>query len=301
MNKLGRKYFIAIILGISVAATLMGYVKADAQWEAEWQKTLEAGRKEGKVSVYVSSISPAVRKQAPIFAKEFGIEVEVMVGRGNELLARLETEKRAGLNLVDVFISGGNSIFDAKKLGVTEPMDNKLILPEVTNTKLWYTLNRLPWLDDDKHFLHFLAYPNRDIAINTDLVKPGEIDSWQDLLKPQFKGRIVWSDPTVTGSGFNGIATNLLQKVVDENYYRRLVATQNVALNRNLRQMAEWLARGKYAVAISVSGGIMSQFINAGAHIAYVRAKEGTYLSYDGGNVVIKEDRADEVNPDFTR
>ena len=51
--------------------------------------------------------------------------------------------------------------------------------------------------------------------------------------------------------------------------------------------MAEWVARGKYSVAVSVSGGIMSQFIDAGVPIAYVRAKEGTYLSYDGGNVAI--------------
>ena len=93
MKKRGGKYFVAVIFAISVASTFMGYGKADAQPEQEWQKTLEAGKKEGKVAVYVSSIAPAVRKQAPIFAKQFGIELDVMVGRGNELLARLTTTK----------------------------------------------------------------------------------------------------------------------------------------------------------------------------------------------------------------
>ncbi|MDZ4245667.1 MAG: hypothetical protein U1D67_00945, partial [Dehalococcoidia bacterium] len=75
MNKLWGKYFIAIILTVSVIATLTGFITAQAQmqtpasqgWEAEWQKTLEAGRKEGTVSVYVSLLAPAVRKQAPIY------------------------------------------------------------------------------------------------------------------------------------------------------------------------------------------------------------------------------------------
>ncbi|MDP2644745.1 MAG: hypothetical protein Q8P24_07380, partial [Desulfobacterales bacterium] len=237
MKKMSGKNFIVIIMTIFVAVTLMSYAKADAQWEAQWQKTLAAGKKEGKVSVYVSSISPGVRKQAPIFAKQFGIELEVTAGRGNALLRRLSTEKKAGLNLADVVIGGGISVLAIKQAGVSGPMENKLILPEVIDPKLWYTQDRLPWLDDAKHFILFYAYPNRDVSINTDLVKPGEIQSWQDLLSPQFKGRIVWSDPTIPGSGSNGFCTNIMNNVLDENYYRKLVATQDITLNRDLRQM----------------------------------------------------------------
>ena len=285
MKKSGGKHFISIIFGISVAAMVMGYTTAEAQWEKEWQKTLEAGKKEGKVSVYVSLLSPAVRKQAPIFKEKFGIEVEVTTGRGGEIAQKLNREKSAGINLADVIISGGNTMFDVKHMGVTMPMDKILILPEVTNPKNWYTQDHLPFTDDEKHLFHIYAYPNRDITINTDLVKPGEIQSWQDLLKPKYKGKIVWSDPSVSGSGFNGFCTYIINKVTDENYYRKLVATQDITLSRNLRQMAEWLARGKYAVAISVEGGPIAEMLRAGAQIAYVSVKEGAYLSYDAGDV----------------
>ncbi|MDP2645044.1 MAG: hypothetical protein Q8P24_08900, partial [Desulfobacterales bacterium] len=139
MNKLWGKYFIAIILTVSVIATLTGFITAQAQmqtpasqgWEAEWQKTLEAGRKEGTVSVYVSLLAPAVRKQAPVFKNQFGINVEVTTGRGTNLLQKLRTEKAAGMHLADVVISGTNALFVVKQLGLTGPMENKLILPEV--------------------------------------------------------------------------------------------------------------------------------------------------------------------------
>ncbi|MDP2647482.1 MAG: hypothetical protein Q8P24_21340, partial [Desulfobacterales bacterium] len=105
MNKLSGRYLIVMVLTISVAVILIGYVKADAQWEAEWKKTLEAGKKEGKVSVYVSSIAPGLRKQAIVFAKQFGIEMDITSGRGSQLREKLRTENTAGLNLADVVIS----------------------------------------------------------------------------------------------------------------------------------------------------------------------------------------------------
>ncbi|MDP2645999.1 MAG: hypothetical protein Q8P24_13750, partial [Desulfobacterales bacterium] len=111
MIKLGDKYSIVIILAISLTAVLMGYVKTEAQWEAEWQKTLEAGKKEGKISVYAAQLAPSVRKQAPVFTKKFGIEVEVTATRGPEMPKKLRTEKSAGVNIADVVINGSNSMF----------------------------------------------------------------------------------------------------------------------------------------------------------------------------------------------
>ncbi|MDP2647459.1 MAG: extracellular solute-binding protein, partial [Desulfobacterales bacterium] len=95
--------------------------------------------------------------------------------------------------------------------------------------------------------------------------------------------------PSIFGSGFNGFATNLMNKVTDENFYRQMVATQEVTLSRNLRQMGEWLARGKYAVAVSVEGRAIAEMLNAGAHIEYVAVNEGAYLSYSAGIVAVMD------------
>lgn len=257
-------------------------------WEVEWQKTMAAARKEGAVSIYASLIAPYLREQAPAFKQKFGIDLDITTGRGSDMAQKLIRERAGGIYLADVVIAGLNTFFgDVKKTGVTEPMQGKLILPEVIDPKLWYRGDQLPWADDDRHIFSFYAYPNRDIAINTDLVKPEEIQSWQDLLDPKFKGKIVWSDPSIAGSGFNGFSTLLLSKVTSEDFYRQMVSKQQLQLTRDLRQMVDWLARGKYYVSISAEGGPIAEFLKAGAHITTIGVKEGTYLSVDGGNVSI--------------
>lgn len=257
-------------------------------WEAEWERVKEAGKKEGTVSIYATLIAPSIREKASFFKQKFGIDLDVTAGRGADMSQKLLRERAGGVFLADVVIAGLNTFFgEVKKAGVTEPMPNKLILPEVIDPKLFYRGDQLPWADDDKHIFTFFAYPNRDIAINTDLVRPEEIQSWQDLLDPKFRGKILWSDPSISGSGFNGFSTLLLNKVTDEDYYRKMVATQQVQLTRDLRLMVDWLARGKVHVTISAEGGPIAEFLRAGAHIATVAVKEGTYLSVDAGNVSI--------------
>src|SRR3990167_6091855 len=172
-------------------------------WEVEWQKTMAEARKEGTVSIYASLIAPYLREQAPAFKAKFGIDLDITTGRGSDMAQKLIRERAGGIYLADVVIAGLNTFFgDVKKTGVTETMSAKLILPEVIDPKLWYKGDQLPWADNERHIFSFYAYPNRDIAINTDLVKPEEIQSWQDLLEPKFKGKIVWSDPSIAGSGF---------------------------------------------------------------------------------------------------
>jgi ABC-type Fe3+ transport system substrate-binding protein len=76
-----------------------------------------------------------------------------------------------------------------------------------------------------------------------------------------------------------------MHRIADENFYRQMVAKQDITLTRDLRQIVEWLARGKYSVSISAEGGPVADFMKAGAHIAYQPVKEGDYLSFDAANI----------------
>ncbi|MGZ8532108.1 MAG: hypothetical protein ACXW6J_16080, partial [Candidatus Binatia bacterium] len=59
-------------------------------WQLEWEKTLDAAKKEGQVVVYISGYEAIL----PDFEKEFPeIKVVAITGRGNQLGPRLLAER----------------------------------------------------------------------------------------------------------------------------------------------------------------------------------------------------------------
>lgn len=255
-------------------------------WEEKWENTLRAAKKEGSIVVYATSVAPALKETISLIKKKYGLNLEVITGRGEEARNKLLQERSAGLFLVDVFISGGNSMFGTvKSSGSIEPLEPALILPEVTDTKVWFD-GRLPWGDQDRRIFSFYFYPIPDVGINTDLIKPGEIKAYRDFLDPKWKGKLLMNDPTVTGTGFNGFSSMLFNKVLDLDFYRQLIKQEPVII-RDQRLQVDWLAKAKYPVALSPRSAPMAEYQEAGAPIAWVSLQEGEYLTTDGGNMAL--------------
>src|ERR1044072_7526661 len=64
-------------------------------WQQEWEKTLEAARKEGQVTVYISGYEEIL----PEFQKEYPeIKVVPSTGRGSQIGQRLLAERRGRKN-----------------------------------------------------------------------------------------------------------------------------------------------------------------------------------------------------------
>jgi iron(III) transport system substrate-binding protein len=87
-------------------------------------------------------------------------------------------------------------------------------------------------------------------AINTKVVKAEEMKSVNDLVDPKWKGRISAYIPTLQGSGAN-IAAYLYANL-GEDFLRKVYVEQQPAISRDFRQMADWLARGNYPIALSM-------------------------------------------------
>lgn len=254
-------------------------------WEVEWEKTLQAARKERTVVVYGSSTAPSLKQVAPAFNKKYGLELEVIaMDKGSALTAKLFTERKASLYLVDVLLTGTNNFFgETKPGGAVDSMDSALILPEVIDPKNWFG-GQLRW--GDKEHMVFMAYafPNNSIAINTELIKPEEIKSFRDLLNPKWKGKILMNDPTLSGVGLKGFSVFGFY-VLDLDYFRQL-AKQEPMIIRDQRLQVEWLAKGKYPVLLFPRPAPMLEFIRAGAPVDYLSIPaEGNYISTGGGNI----------------
>ncbi len=258
-------------------------------WEEKWGSTVAAARKEGKVIV-VSMVGPETRiALTEAFKSKFGMELEFIIGRAAETIPRVEKERGAGLYLTDVTVDGGRTMIQLKNLGFLEPIDPVLILPEVADPRMWFN-NETFYFSEDRTSIGFLKQFNSGVLRNTDLVKEGEVASYSDLLKPQWKDKVVMDDPSVGGAGNNLIgALSFGSWNVDQtsNWLRQMLKEQNVTLSRDPKLEVEWVARGKYLVAVAVWTDQLVKFLEIGAPIAQQRVKEGGFITSSNGGVAL--------------
>src|SRR5207245_1233069 len=109
-------------------------------------------------------------------------------------------------------------------MGMLAPLRPTLMLPEVLDTSK-YRLGQLIFMDPaDQYVYRMNNTRNRTITLNTDVVRPGDLKSWYDLLKPEYRGRIVTYDPTIAGAATNQAAEVYLKLGAD--FTRRLYVEQ---------------------------------------------------------------------------
>lgn len=253
-------------------------------WEVEWQKALEEARKEGKVVLYIGGIHPEVRNAMKNeIKKEYGLELELVAGRGPELAEKILRERRAGLYLNDAIFTGAatmlTSLKPQKALALIEPM---ILLPEVKNPAAWYA-GKLPFVDKEKLVFAFSAYHSAGLNINREQVKE-EVKSLKDVLNPKWKEKIIMEDPTIPGQGWSWFAA--YGTIINWDYMREL-AKQRPFISRDQRQIVEWLAQGKYPVALGGFPDMIAEFQKAGIPIEISTPGEGGYLTSGFGNISI--------------
>lgn len=261
-------------------------------WQKKWEETLAEARKEGEVIIY-SGVSSEVRAVwTEHFKDKYGIAIDYVATRGAAMLERILSERRANVTLADLYIGGSAGMYTRlKSAEAIEPFEKELFLPEVIGPSSWFN-GRLPWQDAEHTIFSFQLSPFYPLIANTNLVRKGEIQSFRDLLNPKWKEKIILNDPTVPGAGqqwfqIYGImgAGNL-----GLDYMKDLVK-QKPLLIRNSRLMAEWLAKGKYPLAIALVWSNVYRYAIAGAPVAINDLKEPVYLSASGSQVAFSINR----------
>jgi iron(III) transport system substrate-binding protein len=254
--------------------------------QADWDKVVEAARKEGRVVVSIPT-SAELRKEfeSGFRSKYPGIELELSVARGASNINKIVEEQKAGARSVDLHIGGTTSIITGLLANqLLEPVMPSMLVPEVREEKNWWGGHI--WADNAKKFIYtFTAYMTETIWYNSTLVKPEEITSWDSLLDPKWKGKIAILDPRTPGSGESTWA--FLWRIKGEPFLAKLAA-QEMLVGRNLRQLGEAVARGKSPVSIGLSYYTYLPFIKAGLPVKPISTiKEGYYAASGSGNVVL--------------
>ncbi len=261
--------------------------------EAQWQALVAAAKEEGKLTLYTTSNATVINGVAVPFKQKYGIEIESVIGRGEELARRLQSEQTAGIFLADVVIAGGTTgLVTMKPQGLLDPLRPQLVLPEVTDPKVWRP-GVVPFVDKDGYSLAMIATAQRYVTRNTDLVKDGEIKSYKDLLDPKWKGKIVSNDPSISGTGsamytFLGFDVWGLEPTLD---YMRQMIKQEPAFTRDTRLQVEWVARGKYPIGMATLLEQTQEFIRLGSPISQLKVIEGVKLGSGAGGLHIAHKR----------
>jgi ABC-type Fe3+ transport system substrate-binding protein len=254
----------------------------------DWDKILARARQSGRVTLGTNLGVPEFRQGiTSAFSKRYGISVELRVLEGAELVAVAGRECAAGRASMDVLLGGLSELITLHPKGCLAPVKPKLLLPEVVDMKNWRG-GFLKFNDPEGQYLlqlsEFASFGR--LLFNTELVKPQELRTTADLLRPNFKGKIAGFDPRISGAG-QATAAYLLT-VFGEDYIRKLYLGQAMVYSTNHRQLSEWVARGTYSMALGVQERGFEPFVKEGFPLKVLNSLDDAPGYLLGGSGVVK-------------
>jgi iron(III) transport system substrate-binding protein len=223
-----------VLGGLAASATAStAIVRSAVAQDADWQKLVDAAKKEGKVAIYTASIgSPFHKKVFDAFEKKYGIKVELLEARASEVRERVRVEQAAGRFLGDLHHNGSTTTWLMTRDGNFQPHGD---IPNIKNVEAIYQP------DDIKIPAEVISY---SLMVNKNIVKPAdEPKSWKDLLDPKWQGKILSDDYRALGGG--AVFFPVMLKAFGREFHEKLAA-QKPVFSRDLQNSERRCARGEF-------------------------------------------------------
>lgn len=271
-DRCGGNMRVAVVLAIFGVVFAASHARADAPG---WSDVVKAANAEGEVDVHGGPGEVYHRALTEGFQKSFPqIKLNFSGLSGRDAIPKIVRERAAGIYAWDVYIGGSSSVLQSlKPIGAFAPLRPALLLPEVLDDKAWFGGLDGGWVDKEKtEIFAFEAEVTRTVLVNWDAVSHNDLKTYDDLLKPEFAGKIVWDDPRLPGQGLGSAQRLLIDFGAD--YLTRLYAQQKIVYIANPRQTAEWVVTGKYPIGIGAADEEVQPFQQQGLGM-HVAAFEG--------------------------
>jgi iron(III) transport system substrate-binding protein len=237
-------------------------------------KWVDAAKKEGgKVIVYGSIENDTMDLIAAALKKKTGLEVDYWRDAANKVTDRVTSESRAGKPLFDVVLTTKSTMQIIQKDGLLAKYDSPSALAfakEVIDPNLGPT------------------YRNTIIGIvyNTGIIKPSDAPkSLEDLVKPQYKGKVVVPDAsqhTTTAQWMASLHKVMGGKEKADKFIRDLAATKPLLVS-SLTPAGERITTGETPIGIAFLKNVVF-YGKKGVPLDYVRL--GKFMG-DGQSITL--------------
>jgi iron(III) transport system substrate-binding protein len=255
------------LLGLAAGSAMLS-ASAAARAEDDWNKVVEAAKKESRVVLYSAFVGLAAHKDLKKdFEATYGITVEILEARASEVRERIRIEQAAGRFAADVSENGRTTTtLQMEQDHVFDPYGP---LPSLSHLKADFRA------DDIRLPVFAIIY---GILANTRLVKPeDEPKSWLDLADPRWKGKILSDDFRALGGG--GVLFFVLQDHFGREFQDKL-AKQELKFSREIPANERRVARSEFPLYLPV--GLTSVPELKGLPVKFLTPKEGMpYVGYD--------------------
>jgi iron(III) transport system substrate-binding protein len=260
----------------------------EAAWQDEWQATVQAAKREGQVTVYISGYGATL--DAGHFQKDFpDIKLVTVSGASGQLGPRILAERRAGKYLADISSAGANPHYQLFYLAkILEPISSALILPEVTDQSKWWG-GKHWYIDPEGQYIFvYVGNMTGTGAYAVNAVNPSEFKSYWDFVNPKWQGRIVARDIRIAGPGGDNMRFFYHHPALGPKYIHRLFSEMDLTLTRDFRQGIDWLAQGKFPLALFFSNSDVKAAARQGLPVDAIdnsRFKEGVPMGVGFGTL----------------
>jgi iron(III) transport system substrate-binding protein len=286
-KNLSLSFFIAALLFIVADSLPALAAESKSDWKADWDKTLQAAKKESQLTVYHWG-APLIL-DAGVFQKSYPeIKITTVEGMGTQLMQRILAERRGEKYIPDVYIAGIATMQVLHRAKVFDPIKSALALPEVVDSSKWWRGAQIYADTERGHVFAFAKSPDYgSIAFNPNLVNPKEFRSYWDLLRSKWKGKIAVQDLRGGGPGSTQARFFYYNPDLGAKYLRRLYSEMDATLFRDNHLALDWLASGKVALTFFVQGPEELQEKGLPVEPLKIAMKEGVGLSSRVGYIAL--------------
>jgi iron(III) transport system substrate-binding protein len=284
-------------LALLAAAALFALPTASASAQGaspEWDQTVAAAEKEGAVVMRIPSgntLREFLQTEWPKSFPKIKLETDTLDESG--WIQRVRVERAASKFLWDACLAGSVTTFTMKNAGFTVPIQPLFLLPDLKDPKTWGGWDQVFFDNEHKYVLatqNFLKMP----FYNAKLLPPEKVkaEGTKVFLDPALKGKIIWHDPLLPGSGETFAV--VMRKLLGDAGLKTFVQ-QQVVFTPNMMDLVDRMARGQYAMALGpVLTSLLDRYRKAGLEFD-IRPlgntpELGAYSNTGGSNLIVMKD-----------